>query len=125
MRSLGLIVAGLLLAGCQRSGAPESTTDAATAPAAPARTTAVAVQPAVAAPAPSEAGKPVPAPKKTSKPVLVLDSGGHTRGVIKILFTPDDREIITVSWDKTVGVWSVATGERTHAGTQRPDRRRG
>ena len=45
------------------------------------------------------------------KPILVLDAGGHTAVVWNVLFTPDGRELITVSYDKTLRVWDVATGE--------------
>ena len=44
-------------------------------------------------------------------PILVLDAGGHTAMVRKVLFTPDGRELITVSDDKTIRVWDVASGE--------------
>jgi len=44
------------------------------------------------------------------KPILVLDSGGHTAMVSKVLFTPDGRELITVSHDKTIRTWDVASG---------------
>jgi hypothetical protein len=43
------------------------------------------------------------------KPVLVLDSGGHTAAIQKVLFTPDGKQVVTVSNDKTVRVWDVAT----------------
>jgi WD40 repeat protein len=45
------------------------------------------------------------------KPVLVLDSGGHTAEVVKVLFTPDGQQVVTVSRDKTVRVWDVQTGQ--------------
>ena len=44
-------------------------------------------------------------------PILVLDSGGHTSIVWKVLFTPDGKELISVSDDKTVRFWDVASGE--------------
>ena len=47
----------------------------------------------------------------SEKPILVLDAGGHTARVWKVLFTPDGRELITVSDDKTIRVWDVASGE--------------
>ncbi len=45
------------------------------------------------------------------KPVLVLDSGGHTAAVHKILFAPDGKQVVTVSRDKTVRVWDAETGQ--------------
>jgi WD40 repeat protein/uncharacterized caspase-like protein len=44
-------------------------------------------------------------------PILVLDAGGHTAPVSKVLFSPDGRELITVSHDKTFRTWDVASGE--------------
>src|SRR5271166_4034215 len=44
-------------------------------------------------------------------PVLVLDSGGHTSTVNKVLFTSDGKELISVSDDKTIRFWDVASGE--------------
>ncbi len=44
-------------------------------------------------------------------PRLVLDAGGHTALVRKVLFTPDAQKLITVSEDKTIRFWDVATGE--------------
>ena len=48
---------------------------------------------------------------ETPAPILVLDSGGHTAIVRKVLFTPDGRELISVSDDKTIRFWDVASGE--------------
>ena len=45
------------------------------------------------------------------KPTLVLDAGGHTALVRQVLFTPDGKELITVSDDKTVRFWDVSSGE--------------
>jgi hypothetical protein len=46
-----------------------------------------------------------------NKPVLALDADGHTARVNHVLFTPDGRELITTSDDKTIRFWDVATGE--------------
>src|SRR5439155_5424789 len=43
--------------------------------------------------------------------ILVLDAGGHTAAVKQVLFTPDGKEVITVSLDKTVRLWDARTGE--------------
>jgi WD40 repeat protein/ribosomal protein S27E len=50
-------------------------------------------------------------PAPDARPRLVLDARGHTAPVPTALFTPDAREVITVSADKTVRVWDVETGE--------------
>src|SRR5271157_3083498 len=44
------------------------------------------------------------------KPILVLDAGGHTATVWKVLFTRDGKQLISVSQDKTIRVWDVASG---------------
>ncbi len=44
------------------------------------------------------------------KPILVLDSGGHTAIVAKVLFTRDGKQLISVSVDKTIRLWDVASG---------------
>ena len=44
-------------------------------------------------------------------PVLALDAGGHTAIVNKLMFTPDGEELISVSDDKTVRFWDVASGQ--------------
>jgi WD40 repeat protein len=43
--------------------------------------------------------------------MVVLDAGGHTARVRKVLFTPDSRRLITVSEDKTARIWDLASGE--------------
>jgi WD40 repeat protein len=45
------------------------------------------------------------------KPTLVVETGGHSAHITKVLFTPKSKEMITVSLDKTVRVWDVATGK--------------
>ena len=53
------------------------------------------------------AEKPASTPEK---PILVLDTGGHTAKVNKVLFTPDGMELISVSDDKTIRIWDVGSG---------------
>ena len=44
---------------------------------------------------------------------LVVESGGHVAIIRKLLFTADGRELISVSDDKTIRVWSVSSdGQR-------------
>ncbi len=45
------------------------------------------------------------------KPILVLDAGGHTDSVPMVLFTPDGKQVISASKDKTIRIWNTATGE--------------
>ncbi len=54
---------------------------------------------------------PVPPPDKLDKVSLALDAGGHTGIVGKAFFTPDNKQIVTVSMDHTVRVWDIASGE--------------
>ena len=44
------------------------------------------------------------------KPILVLDSGGHSADIYGLAFTPDGKTLITNSSDSTVRFWDVATG---------------
>jgi len=45
------------------------------------------------------------------EPIFVLNTGGHTSTVNMLLFTPDGKELISVSDDKTIRTWDAATGE--------------
>jgi WD40 repeat protein len=46
-----------------------------------------------------------------ASPILAVNSGGHTSIVHKVLFTPDGKELISVSDDKTIRFCDVASGE--------------
>src|SRR5205085_1801324 len=49
-------------------------------------------------------------PAGEDKPMLVVETGGHSASITQLLFTPKSKAMITVSIDKTIGVWDVATG---------------
>ncbi len=39
---------------------------------------------------------------------------GHTEGIAAAAFTPDGRRAVTGSWDGTIRIWDVATGQERH-----------
>jgi WD40 repeat protein len=47
----------------------------------------------------------------SAKPILVVDSEGHSEGVVSVFFTPDGQQLISISYDKTIRVWDLASGE--------------
>jgi WD40 repeat protein len=51
------------------------------------------------------------AQEKSDRPILVLDTGGHTDSITRVLFTPDGKQLISVSKDKTIRIWDVGSGE--------------
>jgi WD40 repeat protein len=44
-------------------------------------------------------------------PLLVLDTGGHTARITAIGFTPDGRQLVSTSYDKTIRVWDIDIGK--------------
>lgn len=52
-----------------------------------------------------------PLPPIEQRPVLVLNPNGHSGAVRKLLFSRDTKRLITVSMDKTIRVWDIATGD--------------
>jgi WD40 repeat protein len=49
-------------------------------------------------------------PDAAQKPHLVLDPGGHTARVRAVSFTPDGKQLVSVSEDKSVRIWDVDSG---------------
>jgi WD40 repeat protein len=47
----------------------------------------------------------------SEKPVLALDSGGHTNAVYKLVTTQYADQLISVGLDKTIRFWDLATGD--------------
>jgi len=56
-------------------------------------------------------GATAPAQETSSKPMLVLDPGGHSAIVAQVAFTPDGGHLVSFSHDKTIRIWDVFTGE--------------
>jgi WD40 repeat protein len=52
----------------------------------------------------------------------MLDTGGHMLPIVGIAFTPDGRQLVSASEDKTIRVWDLATGKtvRTLRGESTP-----
>ena len=44
-------------------------------------------------------------------PQLMLDTGGHMSQIVDIAFTPDGKQLVSASNDKTIRVWDIATGK--------------
>jgi WD40 repeat protein len=45
------------------------------------------------------------------KPFLVLNTGGHSAPIASVLFTPDGKQVLSVSEDRTIRFWDYETGE--------------
>jgi WD40 repeat protein len=50
-------------------------------------------------------------PPAKERPILAIESGGHTAFVGKVFFTPKGDRVITVGEDKAVRIWDPATNE--------------
>ncbi len=47
----------------------------------------------------------------SDRPILALDTGGHTNAVYKLLATQYGDQLISVGLDKTIRFWDITTGE--------------
>ena len=70
-----------------------------------------------ARPAQAAAAKPA-----ADAPLPMLDTGGHMALIRSIAFTPDGRQLVSASDDKTIRVWDLASGKtvRTIRGDSAP-----
>lgn len=48
---------------------------------------------------------------QTGVPRIVINSGGHSGKIFNVLYSPDGKQIISVSEDKTIRIWDSRTGE--------------
>jgi WD40 repeat protein len=53
----------------------------------------------------------IPDEPNTDKPILALDTGGHTNAVYKLVVSDYKNELISVGLDKTIRIWDLQTGE--------------
>ncbi len=51
------------------------------------------------------------AQEKADKPILVLNTGGHTDSITRLMFTPDGEQLVSVSKDRTIRLWDIVRGE--------------
>ena len=49
----------------------------------------------------------------SDKPTLVIDSGGHKALIRDVMFSPDGKQLYSVSDDKTIQRWNASSGERS------------
>src|SRR5262249_36638236 len=48
--------------------------------------------------------------EKPGKLMVTLNAGGHTAPVTQVLFTPDSKVAVSVSLDRSICVWDLASG---------------
>ncbi len=62
---------------------------------------------------PEYVAPPAAASDISTRPLVALDTGAHTGWVTRLLASPYNNELISISHDKTVRFWDIATGETT------------
>jgi WD40 repeat protein len=50
--------------------------------------------------------------RAADSPILRIEPGGHTARAMKVLFTPDGKQLVSVGEDKAVRIWDVETGQQ-------------
>lgn len=48
-------------------------------------------------------------PDRQQRPILSLNSGGHTAFLSRVFFTPDGNRVVTIAEDKAVRIWDLKT----------------
>jgi WD40 repeat protein len=51
------------------------------------------------------------APEKLGRLTLTIDAGWHSGPISKVFFTPDGKQVITLSADHSIRIWDPLTGE--------------
>jgi WD40 repeat protein len=59
----------------------------------------------------SSAAQEIADEPNSDKPILALDTGGHTSAVYKLLISDYKNQLISVGLDKTIRLWDLTTGE--------------
>jgi WD40 repeat protein len=52
-----------------------------------------------------------PVRRADTAPQLMLDTGGHMASVVDLAITPDGRQMVSASNDKTIRIWDIASGK--------------
>src|SRR5271167_3855925 len=55
-----------------------------------------------------------------TRPILVLNTGGHHAPIRSLIFTPDSGQLLTAGLDKVINVWSLQGGKPALQATIRP-----
>src|SRR4051794_37032400 len=48
---------------------------------------------------------------ESGRPRLVLETGGHTARIMNVFFTPDSKQLVSISRDAALRFWDASSGE--------------